>query len=110
MASVYEINKGVNRSIEFKGIKAQYIIYLALGLVVLLLLFSILFVSGVNNYVCLSIVLPSGACLYVAIQYLSKKYGEHGLTKKAAQGRLPHSIQSRSRKIFIQLKEQSIRK
>lgn len=105
MASVYEINKGVNRSIEFKGIKAQYIIYLALGLVILLLLFSVLFVAGVSNYVCLIIIIPLGVCLYITIQHLSKKYGEHGLMKKAAQKQLPHSIQSRSRKIFIQLKE-----
>lgn len=37
MATVYPINRGVNRSLEFKGIKAQYVIYLALGLVLLLL-------------------------------------------------------------------------
>lgn len=106
MASVYEVNKGVNRSIEFKGIKAQYIIYLALGLVILLLLFSALFVAGVSNYVCIAIILPIGACLYISIQRLSKKYGEHGLMKKAAQKQLPHSIQSRSRKIFIQLRSE----
>ncbi|HMT97439.1 MAG TPA: DUF4133 domain-containing protein, partial [Ferruginibacter sp.] len=30
--SVYQINKGINRSIEFKGLKAQYIWYLGGGL------------------------------------------------------------------------------
>ena len=104
MASVYEINKGVNRSIELKGIKAQYIVYLALGLVVLLILFAVLFIAGVSNYVCLIIVLPLGACLFISVQHLSKKYGEHGLMKMLAQKQLPHSIQSRSRKIFIQLR------
>ena len=29
MSSVYTINKGVNKPIEFKGLKAQYIAYLA---------------------------------------------------------------------------------
>lgn len=51
---------------EFKGIKAQYIIYLAIGLVALLLLFAILFIAGLNTYLCLCIVLPSGEA---AIKY-----------------------------------------
>jgi hypothetical protein len=28
MSAVYQINKGVNRSLEFKGIKGSYILYL----------------------------------------------------------------------------------
>ena len=103
MATVYEINKGVNRSLEFKGLKAQYIIYLALGLVILLLLFAILFIAGVNSYVCIFIVLSAGATLYITVSRLSAKYGEHGLMKKAAQKQLPACIQSRSRKLFTQL-------
>ena len=104
MALVYEINKGVNRSMEFKGIKAQYIIYLAIGLVLLLLLFAILFMAGVNTYVCVLIILPAGAGLYFTVQRLSHKYGEHGLMKKAAQRKLPAAIESRSRKLFVQLR------
>jgi hypothetical protein len=103
MATVYEINKGINRSIEFKGIKAQYIIYLAAGLVLLLLLFSILYVVGISIYICLAIILPAGAGLVFTVQRLSKKYGEHGLIKKSAQKKLPKYIKSNSRKIFITL-------
>ena len=33
MATVYYINKGINKPIVFKGLKAQYIGYLAVGLV-----------------------------------------------------------------------------
>lgn len=32
--SVYQINKGINKPIEFKGLKAQYIWYLGGGLVI----------------------------------------------------------------------------
>jgi hypothetical protein len=103
MSTVYEVNKGINRSLEFKGIKAQYIIYLAAGLVLLLLLFAILYVIGINIYICLGIVLPSGAGLFIAVQHYSKKYGEHGLVKKAAQSQLPKFVRSRSRNLFIQL-------
>lgn len=103
MATVYEINKGINRSIEFKGVKAQYIIYLAAGLVLLLLLFAILYIIGINIYLCLGIVLPGGGGLYMAVQHYSKKYGEHGLVKKMAQRNLPLCIRSRSGKFFTQL-------
>ncbi|MBA4198951.1 MAG: hypothetical protein C0459_15510, partial [Chitinophaga sp.] len=48
--SVYQINKGINRSIEFKGLKAQYIWYLGGGLVVLLILFAILYISGLGIF------------------------------------------------------------
>lgn len=105
MATVYEINKGINRSIEFKGIKAQYIMYLAAGLVGLLVLFAILYMTGVSIYICLGIVLPTGGGLFMAVQHYSKKYGEHGLLKKSAQRHLPTYIRSHSRKIFNQLKE-----
>jgi hypothetical protein len=104
MSTVYNINKGVNRPIEFKGFKAQYIIYLAAGLVSLLLLFAILYLCGLNTYLCLAIIVPSAIGLVLTIQRLSKKYGEHGLLKKIAQKRLPGSVRSQSRKIFLQLK------
>lgn len=105
MSTVYEINKGINRSIEFRGIKAQYIVYLAAGLVALLLLFAILYVIGISIYLCLGIVLPAGAGLFIGVQRYSKRYGEHGLLKKAAKRRLPRYIRSHSAKIFIRLSE-----
>src|ERR1017187_440478 len=107
MSTIYNINKGVNRSIEFKGFKAQYIIYLAAGMVSLLLLFAILYVCGLNIYLCVAIILPAGIGLVLTVQKLSKKYGEHGLLKKIAQKRLPGSIRCHSRKIFLQIKDQS---
>ena len=103
MSTVYNINKGVNRPIEFKGIQAQYITYLGLGLVVLLLIYAILHVLGANLYVCLAIILPAGGALIAGVQRMSKKYGEHGLMKRSAARSLPSSIQSRSRKVFLQL-------
>lgn len=104
MATVYDINKGINQSIEFKGIKAQYIIYLALGLVFLLVLFAILFVSGLKIYYCLGIVLPVGGVFVALIQHLSRTYGESGLSKKMASFRLPRAVRCRSRRLFIDLK------
>ena len=52
-SSVYQINKGINKPIEFKGLKAQYIWYLGGGLVALLILFAIIYIAGVNMFICL---------------------------------------------------------
>jgi|SRR5580658_6630507 hypothetical protein len=103
MSTVYTINRGINRPIEFKGIQAQYIIYLVLGIVLLLLLFAILHLAHVNLYICLGVILPAGGALIVAIRRLSSRFGQHGLTKHAAALRLPASVQSRSRRPFTQL-------
>lgn len=104
MATVYEINRGINRSIEFKGIKAQYIIYLAAGLVLLLLLFAILHLVHASMYLSFGIILPAGAALVIGVKRISDRYGQHGLLKHGAARRLPASVQSRSRKIFVHLK------
>ena len=98
---VYEINKGVNRSIEFKGIRAQYIIYLGMGLVLLLLLFAILYIAGCNTYLCLGIILPAGAGLILGVSALSKRYGKHGLLKKVAKNNLPTCVKSKTSKLFF---------
>jgi hypothetical protein len=101
MSTVYQINKGVNRSLEFKGIRAQYIIYLGAGLVLLLLLFVILYVEGCNTYLCLGIILPAGAGLMLLVSRFSKRYGEHGLLKKIAKKRLPVCVKSKTSKLFF---------
>jgi uncharacterized membrane protein YjjP (DUF1212 family) len=105
MSTIYELNKGINRSVEFKGIKAQYIIYLAAGMVVLLLLFAVAYLIGTNIYVCVISVLIAGYALINSVQRYSKKYGEYGLVRKAAQARLPIYVTANSRKIFIMLTE-----
>jgi hypothetical protein len=104
MATIYEINKGINRSLVFKGFKAQYIVYLAVGLVGLLLLLAIMFVIGINKYVCMGIVLAGGGAYVFKIQQLSTRYGENGLRNKMAARSLPSSVYARSRKLFIHLK------
>ena len=101
MSSVYKINKGINKPIEFKGFKAQYIWYLGIGIVVLLILFAILYIVGVNTYIALVLILILGAGLYMRVSKLSSKYGEHGMMKKMASQSVPGVIKSYSRKMFI---------
>lgn len=98
--SVYQINKGINKSIEFKGFKAQYIWYLGGGLLVLLVLFAILYICSVNTFVCLGLILALGAGLFTYVYKLSQVYGEYGMMKKIAARGVPKLVTCRSRKIF----------
>ena len=100
-SSVYSINKGVGRSIEFRGLKAQYIWYLGGGIVGLLILFVILYIIGVNTYICLGSILLLGTILFLWVYHLCARYGEHGLMKKFAMKRVPKHLKISSRKLFI---------
>lgn len=51
----WEINKGVGRSVEFKGLKAQYLFLFAGGLLGTFIAVVVLYLLGVNQVVCLVI-------------------------------------------------------
>lgn len=104
-ASVYNINKGINKPIEFKGLKAQYIAYLAIGLIGLLILFAVLYIIGVNMFVCLALTASLGTALFMFVYRMSDKYGQYGLLKKMARRSIPDFIKCTSRISFIQLRK-----
>lgn len=99
--SIYKVNKGINRSIEFKGLKAQYIWYMGGGLVVLMILFSTLYFVGLPSYACIAVIAGCGTMLVMKIYKLSRKYGEYGLMKALARRQVPKVVRCRSRRIFI---------
>lgn len=105
MNSVYKINKGINKPIEFKGLKAQYIGYLGAGVLTLLILFAILYIIGVNMFVCLGVIVILGTGLFLGIYKLSDTYGQHGLLKRLARRSIPESVVGNTRKVFHQLKK-----
>ena len=107
MSSVYHINKGINKPIEFKGLRAQYIAYLAVGLVSLLVSFAVLYICGLSLFVILPVILGLGTALFFIVFRLSHKYGEHGLMKYFAQKQLPKYLWFSSRRLFTQLKTKS---
>ncbi|MEO7988601.1 MAG: DUF4133 domain-containing protein [Chryseolinea sp.] len=109
MNSVYKINKGINKPIEFKGLKAQYIGYLGIGVLLLLIVFAVLYISGVNMFVCLAVILLLGTLLFMGIYRLSDTYGQHGLVKKLARRNIPEYVVCRSRKMFPALGGSSIK-
>lgn len=98
--SVYQINKGINQSIEFKGLKAQYIWYLGGGVIVLMILFAVMYIADLPSIVCVVIIGVSGALWVLKIYKMSQKYGEHGMMKALAKRQVPKAIRIQSRKIF----------
>lgn len=98
--SVYQINKGINQSIEFKGLKAQYIWYLGGGIIVLMLFFAGMYIIGLPSFVCIGIIGVSGSLLVLKIYKMSHKYGEYGLMKALAKRQVPKAVRAQSRKIF----------
>lgn len=103
--ALYQINKGINKPIEFKGLKAQYIGYLAVGLVLLLIGFAVMYIVGVPVISCIIIISVLGSGLFYQVFKLSHKYGEHGLMKKAAKRYLPNHLKFTTRNVFLKLKK-----
>lgn len=100
--STYTINKGINAPIEFRGLKGQYIGYLGGGLAAILVGFVILYVAGVNTFLCLTIAAGSGTWLFIWVYKVSATYGPHGMMKKTARRMLPAAIKNNSRRCFMQ--------
>lgn len=49
----YTINKGIGRSVEFKGLKAQYLFIFCGGLLAVFVLFVVMYMAGVGQAVCI---------------------------------------------------------
>lgn len=101
--SVYSINKGINQSIEFKGLKAQYIWYLGGGVVGLMILFAVMYIIGIPSLVCIGIIGIAGAILVFKIYKMSNTYGEYGMMKALAKKQIPKWIKVYSRAVFVKL-------
>ena len=107
MSSIYQINKGINKPLEFKGLKAQYIWWLGGGLLILLILFAVLYIAGINSFVCIGIIIACATALFMHVYRLSRKYGQYGMMKVIARRSLPLVIRSYSRKVFTGLRKRT---
>ncbi|WP_209864223.1 DUF4133 domain-containing protein [Chitinophaga sp. OAE865] len=102
----YIINKGVNRPVEFRGLKGQYIYILAIGLAALLIVFSILYIAKVPAYLLLAVVGIAGFGLFTGVYRLSHRFGEFGLMKTLARRQVPFAIFCLTRRTIEKLSEQ----
>ena len=93
----YPINKGIDRSVEFQGLKSQYLFIVAGGLLALFVLFVILYLAGVNQWICIGFGGTSTSILVWQTFSLNRKYGEHGLMKRSALHSHPRYLINRRR-------------
>jgi len=104
--NTYHINKGIGRTVEFKGLKAQYLFIFAGGLLGILVFIMIMYMAGVNTYICLLLGGTTSGLLIWKTFSFNRKYGEHGLMKLGAKKKHPRYIISR-KSIFRYIKEHS---
>lgn len=93
--SEYSINRGIGKPVEFKGLKSQYLFIFAGGLLAVFVVFIILFMAGVSQWVCIGFGVTAALLLVWQTFRLNDKYGTHGLMKAAARKRHPRYIISR---------------
>ena len=80
----YAINKGIGRSVEYKGLKAQYLFIFAGGLLALFVVYVIMYISGVSQWFCIGFGVTAASALVWLTFHLNAKYGQYGLMKLAA--------------------------
>lgn len=88
----YQINKGVGRQVEFKGLTAQYLFLFVGGLVGVFLLFVVIYMSGVSQTACILFAIFAGTGIVWGTFYLNRTFGPHGLMKLRASKRHPRRI------------------
>lgn len=97
----YPVNKGIGRSPEFKGLKSQYLFIFAGGLLAVFVLFVILYMAGVNQWVCIGFGVTAASVLVWGTFFLNARYGEWGLMKLQATAHHPRFIINRRRTLRL---------
>nr|WP_314698808.1 DUF4133 domain-containing protein [uncultured Prevotella sp.] len=93
--AAFEINKGVGRTVEFKGLKAQYLFLFAGGLLAVFILVVILYLCGVSQVTCLIIGVVGASLVVWQTFTMNRKYGQYGLMKKGAVRMHPRYLVNR---------------
>lgn len=93
--SEYPINKGIGRSVEFKGLKAQYLFIFAAGLLAVFVVFVIMYMVGINQWFCIGFGVVCASVLVWQTFALNTRYGEHGLMKLGAIRNHPRYLLNR---------------
>ena len=91
----YNINKGIGKSVEFKGLKAQYLFVFAGGLLSVFVLFVILYMIGIDQWICIGFGVIAAPVLVWLTFNLNAKYGENGLMKIMAKRQHPRYLINR---------------
>ena len=77
----YQVNRGIGKPVEFKGLKSQYLFIFCGGLLAVFVVFIVLFMAGVNQWLCIGFIVSASLLLVWQTFRLNAKYGTHGLMK-----------------------------
>ena len=95
--SEYTINKGIGRTVEYKGLKAQYLFIFAGGLIADFILFVVMYMCGIPQWFCIGFGAVSASVLVWYTFRLNCKYGQYGLMKLTSVKYRPRYIINRLR-------------
>ena len=70
-----EINKGIGKNVEFKGLESQYLFIFCGGLLAVFVVFVILYMAGVNQWVCIGFGVAAATLLVWLTFRLNARYG-----------------------------------
>jgi hypothetical protein len=93
----FNINKGIGRPAEFKGLKAQYLFIFVGGLLAVFVVTVVIYMIGIPQMICVGFGAISGSVLVWATFHLNGKYGQYGLMKVQATKNHPRYISNRRR-------------
>jgi hypothetical protein len=104
----YPINRGIGKPAEFQGLKSQYLFIFAGGLLGLFVVFVVMYMAGVNQWMCIIFGVTATLALVYGTFHLNAKYGEHGLMKAQARHNHPRYVINRRNfpRLFIQKKKE----
>jgi hypothetical protein len=103
----YNINKGIGKSVEFRGLKSQYLFIFAGGLLAVFVVFVILYMAGVDQWVCIGFGVIAASVLVWLTFNLNARYGESGLMKLMAKKQHPRYLINRKvpRRLFQKVRK-----
>jgi len=93
----YSINRGIGRNAEFKGLKAQYLFVFAGGLLAVFIVFVVMYMAGIGQWICIGFGVVTTLVLVYGTFYLNGKFGEYGLMKLLSRRSHPKFIINRKR-------------
>ena len=97
----YFMNKGVNKPAEFKGLQSQYLFIFAGGLVGTFVVFIVMYLAGINQWICIFTGLGLALIVVWLTFSLNREFGRFGLMKIQATRSFPRRIINR--KNFLRL-------
>lgn len=94
---------------EFRGLKSQYLFIFAGGLLAVFVVFVILYMAGVDQWVCIGFGVIAASVLVWLTFNLNARYGESGLMKLMAKKQHPRYLINRKvpRSLFQKVRKEN---